>query len=72
MLQIVDGIQTSPTRRRNAPFSHQVDLIGNNDDGFVDFQIVSDFVEVVFGDLEGGRTVNWEHYHVGVHRQRPK
>lgn len=46
-------IKRNNTICRNCPLSNQVDFIGDKDDGFVDFQFVSDFVEVIFGNLEG-------------------
>lgn len=45
--------KNSYTICRNCPLSNQVYFIGDKDDGLVDFQFVSDFVEVIFGNLEG-------------------
>lgn len=62
-------IKRNNTICRNCPLSNQVDFIGDKDDGFVDFQFVSDFVEVIFGNLEGWGIVDREHYDVSIHTQ---
>lgn len=62
-------IKRNNTICRNCPLSNQVDFICDKDDGFVDFQFVSDFVEVIFGNLEGWGIVDREHYDVSIHTQ---
>lgn len=62
-------IKRNNTICRNCPLSNQVDFIGDKDDGLVDFQFVSDFVEVIFGNLEGWGIVDREYYDVGIHTQ---